>query len=336
MISEHTHLNFHLSPSHTPLPLGLCQVLSMHPERPIAPCHVIPIQRELATAVCQVSPAKTEQSTGFHLVSPPHTELQSSLGSISSSETELPHGLDALRLPRHVAIIMDGNSRWAESRGLLRTAGHEAGLKSLKHIIKLSVEWGIHALTVFAFSTENWQRSQVEVSFLMKLFQKAAVEELESFMKGNIQVRVMGDSKRFPLPLQYLVQELEQKTAQNTGLKLTIAASYGGRYDIVRACQKIATNVRDGELNPEDITESHVGKELGTSWIKDTGDPDLLIRTGGERRLSNFLLWQLAYTELLFLDVMWPDVDEALYADALLYYQRCNRRYGVRSRISVP
>lgn len=326
-LCKHTRLYCHTQSS-----LGLYPVVAVHPERSITPCQGSPIPVELATAFCQLSPTQAEQSTGFHHVSAPHTERQSRLGS---SETKLPHGLDPPRLPRHVAIIMDGNSRWAESRGLLHTAGHEAGLKCLKQIIKRSVDWGIHALTVYAFSTENWQRPQVEVSFLMKLFHKAVVQELESLIKANIQVRVIGDCQSFSLSLQSLVQEVEQKTAQNTGMKFTVAASYGGRYDIARACQQISTKVQQGKLNPEDITESLVGKELGTSWVKDTGDPDLLIRTGGERRLSNFLLWELAYTELLFLDVMWPDMDEVHYADALLYYQRRNRRYGVRSRVSL-
>lgn len=162
----------------------------------------------------------------------------------------------------------------------------------------------------------------------------ALAKEFEGFIKGNIRVRVIGDLKCFPAALQSLVREVEQKTSENTGLKYTICASYGGRYDIVRACQQIAADVQQGKVNPEDITEAHVGKELGTSWMNDMGDPDLLIRTGGERRLSNFLLWQLAYTELLFLEVMWPDISEAHYADALLYYQRRNRRYGVRSKAS--
>ncbi|KAH7291107.1 hypothetical protein KP509_29G000700 [Ceratopteris richardii] len=260
-----------------------------------------------------------------------HTaEHPSTLADAYPSCRQLPHGLDSLLLPRHVAIIMDGNSRWAERRGLSRAAGHEAGSRSLKKIVQLSCEWGISALTVFAFSMENWERGEVEISILMQLFQKVLIEELDNFVKENIQVRFIGDMQRLPSPLQSLIQKVQQKTSENTGLKLTVATSYSGRHDIIQACQHIATNVQQGKLSPQDITEDCLDEHLGTSWIGDIRNPDLLIRTSGEQRLSNFLLWQLAYTELFFIDAMWPDIDENLYAGALLYYQMRSRRYGRR------
>ncbi|MCO5560731.1 hypothetical protein L7F22_014351 [Adiantum nelumboides] len=280
------------------------------------------------------SPYHSNPSSDVIHASPPHTaELPR---AFRPSQRELPHGLDAHLLPGHVAIIMDGNSRWAERKGFSCAAGHEAGAKSLKDIVRLSYEWGLAALTVFAFSIENWHRGQVEISFLMQLFQKVLTEELDRFVKENIQVGVIGDTRRLPLPLQSLIHEVQQKTAHNTGLKFTIAASYSGRYDIVQACQRVAADVQQGKLNPEDITERHVEEQLGTSWIGDIGNPDLLIRTSGEQRLSNFLLWQLAYTELFFMDVMWPDLDEMHYANALLYFQRRHRRYGRRPHVSTP
>lgn len=282
-----------------------------------------PHQANISSHICHASPLHT-------------TELSPAFFGVKSLHRELPHGLDADLLPSHVAIIMDGNSRWAERKGVSCSSGHEAGAKSLKSIVRLSCDWGLAALTVFAFSTENWQRGQVEVSILMQLFQRVLTEELDTFVKENIQVRVIGDAKRFPLPLRSLIQKLQQKTAHNTGLKFTVAASYSGRYDIVQACQRVATNVQQGKLKPEDITELHVEEQLGTSWMGDVRNPDLLIRTSGEQRLSNFLLWQLAYTELFFMDVMWPDVDEVHYANALLYFQSRNRRFGTRPGVSAP
>lgn len=257
------------------------------------------------------------------------------VGREISKQTELPFGLDARLLPNHVAIIMDGNSRWAERRGLSPCAGHEAGAMALKEVVRLSCLWGIRALTVFAFSTENWLRPQGEVSFLMQLFEDVLRKELANFVNENIQVRIIGDIRRFPKPLQALIGELEKSTGQNSGLKFSVAIGYSGRDDIVQACKRIGAKIKGGQLKPEDITESLVENELGTSWIGDAQNPDLLIRTSGEQRLSNFLLWQLAYTELFFLDACWPEVDEAHYAEALLSYQRRNRRYGRRSHTQI-
>ncbi|KAI5075966.1 hypothetical protein GOP47_0008031 [Adiantum capillus-veneris] len=291
----------------------------------------------LSEQVQPPSPHHSKSSSGVCHSSPSHaTELPPAFFAVRPSHRELPHGLDAHLLPRHVAIIMDGNSRWADTRGLSCAAGHEAGAKSLKEIVRLSCEWGLAALTVFAFSTENWHRGQVEISILMQLFQNVLTEEVDTLVKENIEVRVIGDTQRFPLPLQSLIHKVQQKTANNTGLKFTVAASYSGRYDIVQACQRVAANVQQGKLNPKDITERHLEDQLGTSWIGDIRNPDLLIRTSGEQRLSNFLLWQLAYTELFFMDVMWPDVDEVHYANALLYFQRRHRRYGRRPGVSAP
>lgn len=315
-----------VSPNQTESPRDPQSVLHVSPKlrevQLLEPtCHDSPNPRELPEPICHVSPEQRE---------PLEITCQ-----VSPKERELPHGLDARLLPRHVAIIMDGNSRWAERRGLSRYAGHEAGVRALKEVVRLSCEWGIQALTVFAFSTENWHRPKVEVSFLMQLFQKVVRQELAGFVKDSIQVHIIGDIKRLPEPLQSLILEVEQKTAQNTGLKLTVAVGYSGRYEIVEACKRIAANVQQGNLKPEDITESHVDKELGTSWLEDTRNPDLLIRSSGEQRLSNFLLWQLAYTELFFMDACWPEVDETHYTNALLFYQRRNRRYGTRSNVSA-
>lgn len=245
-------------------------------------------------------------------------------------EGHLPYGLDPHSMPKHVAIIMDGNSRWAEKRGLPATAGHEAGRRALNEVVKLSCKWGIKILTVFAFSTDNWHRPKTEISFLMDLFQIVLKEELENFNRENIRLSVIGDVSKLPNSLQMSIAEAEHSTKHNSQLNLIVGLSYSGRNDILQACQRLARQVEDGLLKPTDITESLFEKELKTSCAGGLGSPDLLIRTSGEQRLSNFLLWQLAYTELFFTDSLWPEFGEAQYAEALCSFQCRERRFGKR------
>lgn len=248
----------------------------------------------------------------------------------NAHEEHLPYGLDPHSLPKHVAIIMDGNSRWAEKRGLPATAGHEAGRRALNEVVKLSCKWGIKILTVFAFSTENWLRPKTEISFLMDLFQIVLKEELENFNRENIRLSVIGDLSKLSNSLQISIAEAEHSTKNNSQLNLIVGLSYSGRNDILQACQQLARQVEDGLLKPTDITESLFEKELKTSCAGGLGSPDLLIRTSGEQRLSNFLLWQLAYTELFFADSFWPEFGEAQYAEALCFFQCRHRRFGKR------
>ncbi|CAD5170024.1 unnamed protein product [Musa acuminata subsp. malaccensis] len=245
-------------------------------------------------------------------------------------EALLPPHLRPESLPRHVAVIMDGNSRWAKARGLPSSAGHEAGYRTLKKMVELSCQWGIRALTVFAFSSENWTRPKMEVDFLMTLFENVLKEGLGEFVREGIRICIIGDSSELPQSLQKLAKEVVDKTKNNTQIDLIVAISYSGRKEITQACQNIAQKVKDGLLEPEDITESHIEEELETNCIPEFPNPDLLIRTSGELRLSNFLLWQSAYTELFFTNTYWPDFGEADYIEALTSFQNRQRRFGQR------
>ncbi|PWZ09788.1 Dehydrodolichyl diphosphate synthase 2 [Zea mays] len=246
----------------------------------------------------------------------------------------LPGGLRAESLPRHVAVVMDGNSRWARARGLPSAAGHEAGRRALEEVVRLSRAWGVRTLTAFAFSHENWSRPKVEVEFLMGQFERAIRESVAEFLREGIRLRVIGDSSRLPVSLQRTAREAEEATRNNSQLDLTLAISYSGRRDIVQACRSLAQKVRDKLLEPEDIDESLFAGELETSHANANGNelpyPDLVIRTSGELRLSNFLLWQSAYAELFFTDTLWPDFGEADYLQALVSFQSRDRRFGVR------
>src|SRR5262249_36292429 len=221
---------------------------------------------------------------------------------------------DPAQLPRHVAIIMDGNGRWAQHRNLPRVAGHEQGVKAIEKTIKFATENKIQVLTLFAWGIENWGRPAEEVDFLMRLFVKNLEDQAENFQKNNIQFRVMGDSNRISPSLQQKIYEVENLTRNNTGLILVLAFNYSGRWDILQATQKLCASVYAHTLRPEDITYTHIQNTL---CLADLPEPDLFIRTSGEQRISNFLLWQLAYTELYFTDVLWPDFDEETFADAL-------------------
>ncbi|KAJ6840348.1 uncharacterized protein M6B38_310795 [Iris pallida] len=246
-------------------------------------------------------------------------------------EAEIPAGLERDLLPRHVAVIMDGNSRWATARGLPASAGHEAGSRALREMVKMSGKWGISALTVYAFSTENWLRPKVEVDFLMMLFQRILKDNMNDFLRDGVRVSIIGDSSKLPKSLLKLTKEIEETTVNNSVLNLIVAISYSGRSDIVQACRKIAQKVEQGQLGPPDITESVIAQELETNCSIEYPYPDLLIRTSGEQRLSNFLLWESAYAELYFAKKHWPDFGEADYAEALLSFQGRQRRFGLRS-----
>ena len=242
-----------------------------------------------------------------------------------------------MTVPRHIAIIMDGNGRWAAARGQPRVAGHKSGLTAVRTTIQECVKRKIGALTVFAFSSENWQRPADEVVSLMSLFFDALEKEIAELHQNGVRIRFIGDRKALSVRLQARIAGAEQQTAGNAGLQLNVAVSYGGRWDVVQAVQKLARRCAQGAMRPEDITESDVAAamELGplveAAGNASLADPDLFIRTGGEQRISNFLLWNLAYTELYFTDKLWPDFDAAEFDAALAYFAGRERRFGLTS-----
>ena len=229
------------------------------------------------------------------------------------------------KIPVHVAIIMDGNGRWAKKRGLPRTAGHAQGARVVEQILEDADHMGIRYLTVYAFSTENWSRPDSEVKALMNLLRTYMKTSLAKCARNNVRIRVIGDKTRLDQDLQASIANLEKETAANTGIGFQIAINYGSRDEIVRAVRKAAMKVKETELNPEDITEDMISDELDTCGIP---DPDLLIRTGGEERISNFLLWQTAYSELYFCDAAWPDFNKAELEKAIDAFNNRERRYG--------
>lgn len=228
-------------------------------------------------------------------------------------------------VPQHVAIIMDGNGRWARKRGLPRTAGHYQGAKAVEQILYDADAMGIKYLTVYAFSTENWSRPQSEVKTLMNLLRTYMRTSLQKCAKNNVRIRVLGDRSKLDEDLIEAIDDLERDTKNNTGLQFQIAINYGGRDDIRRGVMKIAEKVRSGELDPASITEETVSENLDTA---DIPDPDLLIRTSGELRISNFLIWQCAYTEYYFTDVLWPDFNKEELQKAVDAYMHRERRMG--------
>ncbi|KAI5576324.1 hypothetical protein BDE02_09G037600 [Populus trichocarpa] len=242
----------------------------------------------------------------------------------------LPEGLLREAMPRHVAVIMDGNARWARQRGFIAlSAGHEAGARSLRELVELCCDWGVRVLTVFAFSYDNWIRPKVEVDFLMSLFERMLKSEFDNFVRQGARVSTIGDSSRLSESLKKLISDVEEKTKDNSRLHLIVAVSYSGKYDVTQACKSIAQKVKDGTVQLEDIDESLLEQELETNCAE-YPCPDLLIRTSGELRISNFLLWQLAYTELFFAEALWPDFGKAEFVEALTSYQQRQRRYGGR------
>ena len=230
-----------------------------------------------------------------------------------------------LNAPKHVAIILDGNGRWAKKRHLPRKAGHVAGSKTVEQICEDAYNLGIDYLTVYAFSTENWKRPEDEVQALMKLLRQYLKNCIKRSTKNNMCVRVLGDVSRLEPDMQESIRELEEVTKNNTGLHFQVALNYGSRDEMLRGMRIIAEKVEKGECKPEEITEEMFSESLDTKGIP---DPDLLIRTSGEERLSNFLLWQLAYTEFYFTDVLWPDFDKNELKKAIDYYNGRDRRYG--------
>ena len=233
--------------------------------------------------------------------------------------------MEERKVPRHVAIILDGNGRWAKKRMLPRNAGHAAGSKNVEKICAAAWDMVIEYVTMYAFSTENWSRPKEEVDALMKLLHSYLKDCLKTSKKNNMQVRVIGDISKLDKDLQERIIELERVSAENTGLHFQVALNYGSRDEIKRSIISIANEVKEGSLLPEDITEDIISSHLDTSGIP---DPDLMIRTSGEQRLSNYLLWQLAYAEFYFTDVLWPDFSKKDLQKAVEFYQSRDRRFG--------
>jgi undecaprenyl diphosphate synthase len=240
-------------------------------------------------------------------------------------QSPLPADLDRDRLPQHVAVIMDGNGRWAQQRGLPRIMGHRRGVDTLKQLLRRCSDWGISALTAYAFSTENWGRPLEEVGFLMTLFERVLRQELTEMMAENVRIQFVGNLSALPNSLQGEIERAVDATRHNAGIRFTVATNYGGRQEILQACRAIATRVQRGELQPDDIDENLFSRHLYTA---DLVDPDLLIRTSGEMRISNFLLWQLAYAEIYVTETLWPDFTKLEFHQALQAYQRRDRRFG--------
>jgi len=235
--------------------------------------------------------------------------------------TRAKHDEPATDVPRHIAVIMDGNGRWARKRLLPRVAGHRKGVEALRGVIRACAERGVSHLTVFAFSSENWRRPQEEVTLLMELFLRALENEVAKLHENRIRFRVIGDLSGFSERIQALIRDAETLTRDNTRLTLTVAANYGGRWDIVQAVKKLMLS----GVAPGAVNETTLAEQLS---LADMPEPDLFIRTGGEQRISNFLLWQLAYTELYFTDTLWPDFDAAALDAAIASYRKRERRFG--------
>ena len=232
------------------------------------------------------------------------------------------------RIPRHIAIIMDGNGRWAKKQGLARMFGHRQGVETVHRITEAAAELGVQYLTLYAFSTENWNRPKEEVDALMVLLVETIAKETPTLMKNNIRLQTIGDLSRLPQTTYDKFMECIQQTSQNTGLTLIIALSYSARWEIIQAAQHMAQAVQKGTLLPEDINEETISNYLTTAQVP---DPDLLIRTSGELRISNFLLWQLAYSELYFTNCLWPDFTNEEFYHAIVDYQHRERRFGKTS-----
>lgn len=229
--------------------------------------------------------------------------------------------------PVHVAIIMDGNRRWAEARGLPRSIGHRQGAEAVRRAVTASIDLGISYLTLYVFSSENWKRPKDEISDLMGLLRLYLRNEIASLRSNGVRIRMIGDRSRLSPEIVSLIDDAEQSTARNNRLTMTVALSYGSRDEIVRATRLISEQVRDGLLSPGDVTEELFERHLGTVGIP---DPDVIIRTAGEQRLSNFLLWQSAYSEFIFVNKLWPDFDKEDLASVISEYQKRERRYGAR------
>ena len=233
--------------------------------------------------------------------------------------------MDNLKIPRHVAVIMDGNGRWAKSKGLPRKMGHVQGGKNVEDMLYVCDDLGIKYFTVYAFSTENWKRSEDEVAALMTLLRSYLSSGFKKAAKNNVRIRIIGDRTRLAPDIQKLIEDLEEDSKNNTGLQFQIAINYGARDEIVRMMKRTAEDIKSGNINPEDINEDYISNNLDT---KDIPDPDLLIRTSGEQRISNFLLWQIAYSEFYFADCHWPDFNKDELIKAIEEYNKRDRRFG--------
>jgi len=228
-------------------------------------------------------------------------------------------------IPRHVAVIMDGNGRWARKRALPRHAGHRSGVGAVREVVEVAAKRGVEYLTLFAFSSENWARPREEVSKLMGLFVESLQREVDELHRNNVRLEFIGAREQLQAGLIEKIAAAEAQTSDNTGLRLMVAIAYGGRWDIVQAVREVAEKVAAGDMTAEEIDDQAVASGL---QLRNVPDPDLLIRTGGEQRISNFLLWNLAYAELYFCDTLWPDFDEKQFDKALTFYARRERRYG--------
>lgn len=244
-----------------------------------------------------------------------------------TTRTTMNNELDMKRIPTHVAIIMDGNGRWAAERGKERSFGHQAGVETVRRITSECVRLGVEYLTLYTFSTENWNRPEDEVSALMGLVLSSLEDEI--FMKNNVRFQVIGDVKRLPESVRTKLRETEEHTAANTTMTMVVALSYSARWEMTHALQNIVADVQAGRVHADDVNEELISQHLETSFMP---DPDLLIRTGGELRVSNFLLWQIAYSELYFCDIYWPDFNEADLHQAIMDYQGRQRRFGKTER----
>ncbi len=255
-------------------------------------------------------------------------EMQKSVNRVTEVATSLKEEIDLNRLPKHVAVIMDGNGRWAKEQGSNRIFGHQNGVESVRAVTEAAAELGIRYLTLYAFSRENWNRPQEEVNALMGLLLNALEEELPTLMKNNVRLLSIGQTEMLPDHLQKKMQSCQDKTANNTGLSLVLALSYSSRWEIARAARIVAEEVLRGEIEVSDINPEYFSKHLSTGEIP---DPELMIRTSGELRISNFLLWQLAYTELYFSNVNWPDFRKEEFYKAIIEFQGRERRFGKTS-----
>ncbi len=230
-----------------------------------------------------------------------------------------------LKIPNHLAVTMDGNGRWAVSHGKKRTQGHKAGTDALRRLVEYSIKYKINYLTVFSFSSENWSRPKEEVNFILRLMRNYINSDLEKLTSNNVKIRIIGERVGLDKQTLNLIKKAEEKTKNNTGLQLIVAFNYGGKAEIASAMQKIAQKVLNLDISPSDIDEDMITKEL---YINDVPDPDVVLRTSGEYRFSNFLLWQSAYAELIFIDDYWPDFNEAIFIKTLKEYSKRERRYG--------
>lgn len=245
--------------------------------------------------------------------------------AVETAVAEIAGLKSGLKIPAHVAVIMDGNGRWATSRGKVRTEGHVEGVKALRRVVASAVNLGIPYLTVFSFSSENWRRPRAEVNFIFGLLHRFVASDLATLMRNNVRVRIIGMREGLDDGLRRVIDDVEQRTSENTGLELLVAFNYGGKAEIAEATRRIARDVAAGKLKPEEITEQTIAAALYTQGIP---DPDVIIRTSGEQRISNFLIWQGAYSELVFVKEHWPDFDESTLIRALEDYSSRQRRFG--------